>query len=67
MSTLNRLLLASAIWLLATSAVGVLLGISSWGSGLALVLASAVPMVIARQYWRAPEPSLSQRIQRELR
>jgi hypothetical protein len=66
MSKVNALWLASAISLLAVCAVAVLLGVSSWAAGLTLVLAGAAPILIARHFWRAPEQSLSQQIQREL-
>ena len=67
MSNPNTLWLASAIWLLAIGGAAVLLGVRGWGSSLTLVLAGTVPILIAARFWRAPEPSLSQRIQRELR
>ena len=67
MSNLNYLRLASAIWVLAVLAVGMMLGIASWGGTLTVALAGAAPLLIARHFWSVPEPSLSQRIQRELR
>jgi hypothetical protein len=67
MSNPNTLWLASAIWLLAIGGAAVLLGVRSWGSAVTLVLAGTAPILIAGRCWRAPEPSLSQRIQRELR
>jgi hypothetical protein len=67
MPTLSSLWLPSAVWLVAVGSVAVLLGISSWAGGVTLVLVSATPLLVARQFWSAPEPSLSQAIQRELR
>lgn len=67
MSKLYSLWLLSAIWVLAVCAVGVVLGISGWRGTLMFALAGAAPILIARHFWRVPEPSLSQRIQRELR
>lgn len=67
MYTLKSLWLVSAISLFVVCAAAILLGVSSWGVGLTLVLAGVAPILIARHFWRVPEPSLSQRIQRELR
>jgi len=64
---MKALWLASALWLLAIVSVAVVLGVSSWGGGLTLVIAAAVPLLIAHRLWRAPAASLSQDIQRELR
>ena len=67
MSKLYSPWLVAAIWVLAVGAVGVVLGISSWGGTLTLALVGVVPILIARHFWRAPERSLSQSIQGELR
>jgi hypothetical protein len=67
MSKVNALWLATALWLLAVVSVAVVFGVSTWGGGLMLVSAGAVPLLIAHRLWRAPAPSLSQDIQRELR
>lgn len=67
MSKLYSPWLISAIWVLAVCALGVVLGISSWGGVLTLAVVGAAPILIARHFWRVPERSLSQSIQRELR
>ena len=65
MPTVNALWLASTIWLVA-GAVVVLSGGSSLTGALALAFVGAAPGLVASGSWSAPEPSLSQRIQREL-
>jgi hypothetical protein len=67
MSNPNTLWLASAIWLIAMGGAAALLGVRSWGGSLTFVLAGTAPILIAARFWRVPEPSLSQSIQRELR
>jgi hypothetical protein len=67
MSNPSALWLTSAIWLLAMGGTAILLGVRSWGTSLTLVLLGTAPILLAAHVWRAPEPSLSQRIQRELR
>ena len=66
MPTLNALWLASTICIAAGVAV-VLHGASSLSATLALALVGAAPMLVASGSWSAPAPTLSQRIQRELR
>jgi hypothetical protein len=67
MSITKSLWPASAIWVLAVFAVGLALGVSSWGGGMTLVIAAAVPILVAHHFWSAREQSLSEEIQRELR
>ena len=67
MSTVNSVWLASLISMLAMGAVAALFGVSSWGAGLTVLFVGVGPIFIARHFWSAPEPSLSQSIQRELR
>jgi hypothetical protein len=67
MSTSKAFWLASAAWLLAVCVAGLALGVSSWVGGAALAISGLAPMLIAFRFWAAPEPSLSESIQRELR
>lgn len=67
MSILNSLWLASAIYLLALFGVALAVGISTAVGWLTFLLAGMAPILMARHFWRVPEPSLSQHIQRELR
>jgi hypothetical protein len=66
MPTINASWLAPAIWLVAAGAVVLFLGTSRLVATLALALVGAAPILVASGSWSAPEPSLSQRIQREL-
>ena len=67
MSIFSALWFASAIWLLAVGAAGLVLGVSNWTGTLTLAVAAAGPILLARYLSAPAEPSLSQSIQRELR
>jgi hypothetical protein len=67
MSTLKLLWLVSAVDLCALAAGPLLVGVSTVGGWLMFLFAGTAPILIARRFWSAPEPSLSQQIQRELR
>lgn len=67
MSHLKALWFACGIWLIAVAISGLALGISSWAGSLTLAVVAAAPILLARYVSTAPEPSLSQSIQRELR
>ena len=67
MSLLKALWFACGIWFLAVGTAGFVLGVSSWAGSLTLLVLAAGPFLLARYVSAAPEPSLSQSIQRELR
>jgi hypothetical protein len=59
--------LVALVWVAAVAGAGALFDVTTWRGALLLVLVGIVTPLAALHAWRAPDESMSQRIQRELR
>jgi hypothetical protein len=59
--------LVSAAWLLAMGATGFFANVTSFSGWAVLASCAIVPPLVMTQYWKQPDPTLSESIQQALR
>jgi hypothetical protein len=62
MTSENVKTLLLAAWLLAVCVAAIVIGVTSVPNWLAVVAAAIVPPLVVRQFWRAPEQTMSESI-----